>query len=135
MIQSRRPISESFNETMAAIQPYVKDGGYSFHSVDYTPTHETACYHGSDSAVSPHLRNAVMHITGWDSKQYDANIPDEIWKSSNSRLDSYIQELRGVSPLSGAYINQADAAEPDFQYRIYGDNYDTLLSIKKQRDS
>lgn len=128
------PSSESFNATMAAIRSYVEDGGYSFHSVDYAPMYETAGYPGSDSAVSPHLRNAVMHMTGWDSRQYDASLPDEIWKSSHARLNSYVQKLRDISPLSGAYMNEADVAEPNFQYSMYGDNYHRLLSIKKKRD-
>lgn len=128
------PTSQTFNTTMAAIRSFVEDGGYSFHSVDYAPTYETAGYPGSDSAVSPHLRNAVMHMTGFDSRQYDASLSDELWKSSHARLNSYVQKLRDATPLSGAYMNEADVAEPNFQYSMYGDNYDRLLKIKKERD-
>ncbi|KAI4664655.1 uncharacterized protein J4E79_002953 [Alternaria viburni] len=128
------PTSQTFNTTMAAIRSFVEEGGYSFHSVDYAPTLETAGYPGSDSAVSPHLRNAVMHMTGFDSRQYDASLSDELWKSSHARLDSYVQKLRDATPLSGAYMNEADVAEPNFQYSMYGDNYDRLLKIKKERD-
>ncbi|KAI4943502.1 hypothetical protein J4E91_009412 [Alternaria rosae] len=128
------PASQTFNATMAAIRSFVEEGGYSFHSVDYAPTYETAGYPGSDSAVSPHLRNAVMHMTGFDSRQYDASLSDELWQSSHARLNSYVQKLRDATPLSGAYMNEADVAEPNFQYSMYGDNYDRLLSIKKQRD-
>jgi hypothetical protein len=128
------PKSQVFNTTMAAIRSYVEEGGYSFHSVDYAPTYKTADYPGADSAVSPHLRNAVMHMTGWDSRQYDASLSDELWKSSHARLNSYVQKLRDATPLSGAYMNEADVAEPNFQYSMYGDNYDRLLKIKKERD-
>jgi hypothetical protein len=128
------PTSQVFNDTMAAIRSYVEEGGYSFHSVDYAATRETAGYPGSSSAVSPHLRNAVMHMTGLDTRQYNADLPDEVWKSSHARLNSYVQKLRDITPLSGAYMNEADVAEPNFQYSMYGDNYDRLLSIKKERD-
>ncbi|KAG9192836.1 hypothetical protein G6011_11570 [Alternaria panax] len=119
---------------MAAIRSYVEEGGYSFHSVDYAPTHETAGYPGSESAVSPRLRSVVMHMTGWDTRQYNVDLPDEVANSSHARLNSYVQKLRDVTPLSGAYINEADVAEPDFQFSMYGDNYDRLLSTKKKRD-
>ncbi|KAF7681238.1 fad fmn-containing isoamyl alcohol oxidase-like protein [Alternaria burnsii] len=126
--------SQLFNATMKAIRSYVEEGGYSFHSVDYAPTLETAGYPGSSSAVSSHLRNAVMHMTGWDTRQYGADLPDEIAKSSHARLNSYVQKLRDVTPLSGAYMNEADVAEPNFQDSMYGDKYDNLLSVKKERD-
>ena len=128
------PSSQLFNATMKAIRSYVEEGGYSFHSVDYAPTHETAGYPGSSSAVSSHLRNAVMHMTSWDTRQYGTDLSDEIAKSSYARLNSYVQKLRDVTPLSGAYMNEADVAEPNFQDSMYGDNYDRLLSIKKERD-
>jgi hypothetical protein len=128
------PKSQLFNDTMAAIRSFVEEGGYSFHSVDYAPTRETAGYPGSESAVSPHLRNAVMHMTGWDNIQYNADLSDDVWRSSHARLDSYVQKLRDVTPLSGAYMNEADVAEPNFQYSMYGDNYERLLGIKKEKD-
>jgi hypothetical protein len=128
------PSSQLFNATMTAIRSYVEEGGYSFHSIDYAPTLETAGYPGSSSAVSSHLRNAVMHMTGWDTRQYGADLSDEIAKSSHARLNSYVQKLRDVTPLSGAYMNEADVAEPNFQDSMYGENYDRLLSIKKDRD-
>jgi hypothetical protein len=75
-----------------------------------------------------------MHMTGWDTRQYGADLSDEIAKSSHARLNSYVQKLRDVTPLSGAYMNEADVAEPNFQDSLYGANYDKLLSIKKERD-
>ncbi|CAN9390948.1 unnamed protein product [Alternaria alternata] len=109
------PPSGGIQNSRLPIRSYVEEGGYSFHSVDYAPTLETAGYPGSSSAVSPHLRNAVMHMTGWDTRQYGADLSDEIAKSSHARLNSYVQKLRDVTPLSGAYMNEADVAEPNFQ--------------------
>lgn len=126
--------SQAFNATMASIRSFVEDGGYNFHSVDYAPTYETAGYPGSDSAVSPHLRNTVMHMTGFDSNQYGPGLSDEGWKTSHARLNEYAQKWRDASPGSGAYMNEADVEEPDFQSRFYGRNYDRLLEIKEKRD-
>ncbi|KAF1842116.1 FAD/FMN-containing isoamyl alcohol oxidase-like protein MreA [Cucurbitaria berberidis CBS 394.84] len=128
------PKSETFLATIASIRSFVEEGGYSHHSVDYSPSYETAGYPGSNSAVSPHLRNAVMHMTGYDTTQYTPDLTDEEWKASHARLDSYVQKWRDVSPGSGAYMNEVDTEEPNFQDSLYGRNYDRLLRIKQQRD-
>jgi hypothetical protein len=128
------PESEAFTNTMKAIRSFVEEGGYNFHSVDYAPTYETAGYPGRNSAVSPHLRNAAMHVTGFDTRQYGPELSDEVKKTSYARLASYIQKLRDASPGSGAYMNEADVQEPNFQESMYGSGYDRLLRIKKERD-
>ncbi|KAH9871902.1 hypothetical protein J1614_006160 [Plenodomus biglobosus] len=126
--------SEKFINTMLSIRSFVEEGGYNFHSVDYAPTYETAGYPGAESAVSPHLRNAVMHMTGFDTTQYGPELADEQWKASHARLDKYLQKWRDATPGSGAYMNEADVEEPDFQESMYGSAYDRLLRIKKDRD-
>lgn len=128
------PSSPAFNATIASIRQFVEEGGYSFHSVDFAPSLETAGYPGSDSAVNPHLRTAMMHATGFDSSQYTRDLSAEKWESSHARLDSYLQNWRDASPGSGAYMNEADTEEPDFQESFYGENYGRLLGIKKEWD-
>ncbi|KAL5412081.1 hypothetical protein PMIN04_010005 [Paraphaeosphaeria minitans] len=64
------PSSPEFLKAMASIRTWVEDGHYSFHSVDYHPSYATAGYPGADSAVNPHLRNAIMHATGFDTGSY-----------------------------------------------------------------
>ncbi|KAH4071961.1 hypothetical protein HBI24_061240 [Parastagonospora nodorum] len=126
--------STAFRATMDSIRTFVEEGGYSFHSVDFAATYETASYPGSNSAVNPALRNAVMHATGFDNKPYTRELSDEEWKASHARLDSYIQKWRDASPGSGAYMNEADVQEPDFQHSLYGANYDRLLRVKRKWD-
>lgn len=128
------PESPSFLATIASIRSFVEEGGYNHRSVDFAPTYETAGYPGSNSAVSQHMRNSVMHMTGYDNTQYTSELSDEEWKASHARLNSYVQKWRDTSPGSGAYMNEADTEEPNFQYTFYGRHYDRLLRIKKQRD-
>lgn len=128
------PKSKAFLKTIASIRSFVEEGGYNFHSVDYAPTIETAGYPGSNSAVSEYMRNTVMHMTGYDNTQYTPDLTDEEWKSSHARLNSYVNKWRDASPGSGAYMNEADTEEPNFQDSFYGDHYDRLLQIKNQRD-
>ena len=44
-----------------------------------------------------------------------------------------LAELTGQE-ASGAYSNEADANEPDFQRTFFGDNYEKLKEIKKAYD-
>jgi hypothetical protein len=126
--------STAFRATMDSIRSFVEEGGYNFHSVDFAATYETAGYPGSNSAVNPHLRNAVMHATGFDTTSYTADLSDEQWKSSHARLNSYLQKWRDASPGRGAYMNEADVEEPNFQYSFYGRGYDRLLRLKRSWD-
>ncbi|KAH7077623.1 FAD/FMN-containing isoamyl alcohol oxidase-like protein MreA [Paraphoma chrysanthemicola] len=128
------PNSTEFRATMDSIRSFVEEGGYGFHSVDFAPTYETAGYPGRDSAINPALRNGLMHATGFDTTQYGPGLSDAEWKSSHTRHDSFIQKWRDASPGSGAYMNEADVEEPNFQWSFYGRNYDRLLKIKKNRD-
>jgi hypothetical protein len=61
---------------------------------------------------------------------------DETTKSQTQNLltNTYVEALRVLSPGSGAYVNEADVYEPNFQQVIWGDNYPRLLDIKRQVD-
>jgi len=45
-----------------------------------------------------------------------------------------VQYLRTLDPDSGAYINEADAYEPNWQQAFWGSNYERLLEIKRKVD-
>lgn len=42
--------------------------------------------------------------------------------------------LEAVTPGGGAYLNEADINQPDWQTTFYGTNYARLLSIKNRYD-
>jgi hypothetical protein len=126
--------SGEFNASMAAIRSFVEDGGYNFHSVDYTPTEVIAGWPGKNSAVSPHLRKAMMHATGYDTHSSGPEWTPQQQIESHARLNQYVNKWRAASPTSGAYMNEADTEEPNFKESFYGSNYDRLLSIKDEVD-
>ncbi|KAL7944155.1 hypothetical protein V8C42DRAFT_327856 [Trichoderma barbatum] len=45
-----------------------------------------------------------------------------------------IPKLEALSPIKGAYLNEADMNQPNFQQVFYGDNYQKLKAIKKKYD-
>jgi hypothetical protein len=44
------------------------------------------------------------------------------------------EPLRQLSPDTGAYFNEADANEPDWQNSFFGENYEKLRVIKEKHD-
>jgi FAD/FMN-containing dehydrogenase len=42
--------------------------------------------------------------------------------------------IRDATPGSGAYVNEADYFEPEWQRSFWGENYPRLLAIKKRVD-
>ncbi|KAI0471517.1 FAD fmn-containing isoamyl alcohol oxidase [Xylariaceae sp. FL0804] len=45
-----------------------------------------------------------------------------------------VPALEAITPGGGAYLNEADFRQPDFQQVFYGDNYEKLLAIKDKYD-
>ncbi|KAF2747386.1 FAD/FMN-containing isoamyl alcohol oxidase-like protein MreA [Sporormia fimetaria CBS 119925] len=126
--------STLFKKTIASIRAFVEEGGYNFHSVDFTPTKEVAGWPGSDSAANPHLRNAIIHATGFDTNSYGPEVSPADQIKNHARLNEYVNKWREASPGAGAYMNEADTEEPDFQWSFYGENYEKLEKIKEERD-
>lgn len=126
--------ADGFSNAMKAIRAFIEEGGYSFHSVDYHPSLETAGYPGSYSAVNPHLRTAIMHATGFDTQSYGPSASPEQQIAGHARLRRYAQRWIDATPGSGSYQNEGDTEEPEFQERLFGNNYERLYAIKKRVD-
>ena len=47
---------------------------------------------------------------------------------------TYVEALRTLAPNMGAYVNEADPNEPDFQHAFWGSNYERLLEVKRKHD-
>lgn len=45
-----------------------------------------------------------------------------------------MQRWRDLTPGSGAYLNEADRMEPNFQYSFWGTKYPALLEVKHRYD-
>ncbi|TVY64202.1 FAD-linked oxidoreductase patO, partial [Lachnellula suecica] len=87
---------------------------------------------GGSDAVNPAWRKAIVHaVTGvsWtplDNADRDQKIA---YLTNNST-----QYLRDLDPDSGAYVNEANPYEPDWQHTFWGSNYERLLEIKRKVD-
>ncbi|KAF7377498.1 FAD-binding domain-containing protein [Mycena sanguinolenta] len=86
------------------------------------------------SAVHPAWRTAKMHLLTsgkWDDSASLAEI-DQIRHLFQKVKLPIIEEIAG--PNAGAYSNEADVLEPNFQTTFFGPNYGKLSAIKSKYD-
>ncbi|KAI1861747.1 uncharacterized protein JN550_010687 [Neoarthrinium moseri] len=121
-----------FQQSMAAIQTAV-EAGYTFHGTLNGPGSEIAGWPGKDSAVNPAWRVAVLHAMLFYKDTTGIQTALEA-RESEADINRYMDTWRQLTPGSGAYINEADPAEPNWQQSFFGEHYPRLLSIKKDRD-
>jgi len=85
------------------------------------------------NAVLPAWRDALVHsyfLTLWNSTAPFS----EMQHNSDLMTDEYVPQLEAVTPNSGAYMNEADFRQPNFQDVFFGKNYEILLAIKDKWD-
>ncbi len=123
-----------FAKSMAAARATVEDG-YVFHGLNFAPTLKAAGNPSGNSlpGVNPVWRTAVMHADIFDPTNM-ANITPSEFAVVKARLDRHMDAIRGATPGGGAYFNEADGQEPDWQRAFFGANYNRLLGIKKRVD-
>jgi len=85
----------------------------------------------SFNAVNPAWRTAYVHST---TGAMWAPFNETQKVEQRELLDKKIEALRTLAPDTGAYVNEADAFEPDFQHVFWGENYPKLLAIKRKID-
>lgn len=117
--------------TVGAIRKTV-EAGYRFHGIHMQPTEAVAGLPGNNS-VNPAFRTAIMHADLFDNAALRGVTPEQ-WFSSYQQFNGSMSKLRDVTPGSGAYFNEADVEEPNWQQSFFGSNYARLLEIKKTRD-
>ncbi|KAH8662229.1 hypothetical protein BX600DRAFT_498795 [Xylariales sp. PMI_506] len=86
---------------------------------------------GGGDAVCPAWRKALVHATnGVEFAPLDPALRAASLKAVNTALDP----IRKLAPNMGAYVNENNPAEPDWQHSFWGDNYDRLVQIKRTVD-
>ncbi|PYH83210.1 FAD-binding domain-containing protein [Aspergillus uvarum CBS 121591] len=87
----------------------------------------------ADNAVLPAWRDtAYSCLVGAAWSWGDSWAPVAGWQAE--LLDRVLPALEAVTPDSGAYLNEANYQQQNWQQQFYGKNYPRLLAIKKQYD-
>ncbi|KAK1758511.1 hypothetical protein QBC47DRAFT_143717 [Echria macrotheca] len=82
-------------------------------------------------AVCPAWRRAYVHIANsvsWEPLNATART------EAMSRLNKSLRGVRELAPDMGAYMNEANPEEPNWQTQFWGSNYNKLLRIKRSID-
>jgi FAD/FMN-containing dehydrogenase len=84
------------------------------------------------TSVNPAWRNSVWHVVYpglfFNNETYPEQ--DQIFDT----VGEAIKPLKKITPDGGAYLNEGDWKEEDWQRTFFGSNYDRLLKIKNQYD-
>ncbi|SPJ76039.1 probable isoamyl alcohol oxidase [Fusarium torulosum] len=85
------------------------------------------------NSVLPQWRDSIVQVSltlPWDNEA-----PWEEMLAAQRRITDEIQPvIEAATPGGGAYINEADFQQLNWQDNFYGANYDKLLKIKKKYD-
>ncbi|KAF9462839.1 isoamyl alcohol oxidase [Collybia nuda] len=85
------------------------------------------------TSVHPAWRDAIVHTTF--SLPWDFFAPwEDMISLQDLMTNKIIPEIEAVTPGSGAYVNEADFRQPNFQETFWGVNYERLLKIKRRLD-
>ncbi|KAF9308378.1 hypothetical protein BG003_011202 [Podila horticola] len=85
-----------------------------------------------DTSVQPAWRSSLLLPSVGLSWNDDVSYQDQL--EIQHALTKAVGRLRAVTPGSGAYVNEADPNEPDWQNSFYGANYPRLRQIQHKYD-
>ncbi|KAI0758134.1 FAD/FMN-containing isoamyl alcohol oxidase MreA [Fomes fomentarius] len=88
---------------------------------------------GVDNSVLPAWRNTLIDTvitTPWNSTAPWSDMVE--WQ--HKMTEQYIPQLIALAPNSGAYMNEADFRQPNWQQAFFGSNYQKLREIKALYD-
>jgi hypothetical protein len=108
------------------------EAGYIFHGLNTAPTLEAAGY-PYPAGVNPLWRRIAMHADVISTVDMGVLTRAEA-AAAQRRLNRHMDALRAATPGGGAYFNEADILEPDWQRSFFGANYAKLARIKREWD-
>lgn len=125
-----RSVVENNNDALTAAYRYINENGGQFIGVGVNVSKAVA----GDvwNAVNPAWRDTLIDTvltTPWKF-----NDRAEMVANQNLMTDEFIPRLMNLAPNSGAYMNEANFQQPNFQQAFFGCNYDALLKIKNKYD-
>ncbi|KAM0446845.1 hypothetical protein ACHAO4_009169 [Trichoderma viride] len=90
---------------------------------------------GGDSAnaVLPQWRSSIVEASL--TLPYSFQVPFQDMVATQDTITNVVQPvIEAATPNAGAYMNEADFQQPDFQDVFFGANYPKLLKIKQKYD-
>jgi FAD/FMN-containing dehydrogenase len=107
------------------------DSGLALIGYNIAPTYARG---GSpNNAVNPAWRDAIGYLITGTAINGSLPMSQQLQQRHNFTY-GVMQQWRDLTPGSGAYLNEGDRMEPNFQWSFYGSHYPKLLEIKQRYD-
>src|SRR5262249_3972865 len=92
-----------------------------------------------ETSVNPVVYRAaalmIIAANGSGSPEVPGDEPNAVeGEAAKARVSAAMKIIRTATPGMGAYVNEADYFEPDWQQSFWGDSYARLLEIKQRYD-
>jgi len=87
------------------------------------------------NAVLPAWRKTLVHVTLTTPWSFNPAEWDRMITYQKLMTDTIMPAIETVTPGSGAYMNEANFQQPNFQREFFGSNYGALQRIKNKYDA
>jgi hypothetical protein len=121
----------AFAKLVATVRAAVEEG-YIFRGLMFSATLKAAGFPPA-SGVNPVFRDAILHGSVVEPRAAGV-LSEQEYVEIRKQLTRQMDAVRAVTPGGGAYLNEADAEEPDWQRSFYGGTYERLVEIKRRWD-
>ncbi|KAK3937418.1 FAD-binding domain-containing protein [Diplogelasinospora grovesii] len=126
----QQALTANITATKIALEKFAAGGQATVYIVSGKGVHN-AQPRGGSTAANPAWRRTYVHAT---ASVAFAPLNATAKTAAIAATDRFAAALRELSPNTGAYVNEANRYEPDWQATFWGDNYPRLLQIKRTVD-
>lgn len=127
-----RSVVEKNNEELTKAYREITENGGTFIGVGLNVSREvTGDVYNS---VLPAWREAIIATTLTTPWKWGSQNDGEMVALQRKMTDVFMPKLEALAPHSGAYMNEGDFRQPNWQKAFYGRNYRTLRKIKAKYD-
>lgn len=78
--------------------------------------------------------SVYRHANTSPARPWLENNPTEDYAGQTAVTNNLLPQLENLTPNGGAYLNEGDIHQPNWQYVFYNNAYQRLLSIKQKYD-
>ncbi|KAF9891408.1 hypothetical protein FE257_004264 [Aspergillus nanangensis] len=125
-----RSVVQDNNEALTATYRRITEDGATFIGVGVNVSKAVAG--DVENAVLPAWRDTLIDTTL--TTVWEWGKEEKMLEMQRKMTEEYIPALAKLAPDSGAYLNEGDFRQPDFQRVFYGENYARLRRVKAKYD-
>jgi hypothetical protein len=130
LFNSSEDIDQLVNAVVTAMQfSYTNRGGGSAQLYSTGPHNFPD---GGKTSVNPIWRNSLWEVIMGGA--WTTNTSPEVREQIQNTISASIQPFKALTPGGGCYMNEGDWMEENWKQTFFGEQYKTLLSVKRRYD-